>query len=111
MSKETLLKLAESKRKKEIVINGETYYVKELSAGEYATYTSTLYKQVGKNIKVSTENSRITLAILSLCDENLNSIFTMADFEAVANMPGRIIEDIAQMAEELTKSEEEAIKN
>jgi len=111
MSKANLLKLAEKIRTKEIVIDGETYLVKELNAGEYATYQSTLYKQVGKTVKIDTKDSKITIAILALCDKNLESIFTMADFEAVSKMPGSIIDDIATLAENLTKSEEEAVKN
>jgi len=111
MGKESLLKLAELIRKEKMVINGEDYYVKELNAGEYATYTGSLYKQTGKSIKVVTKDARITLAILALCNEDLSPVFTMADFEAVSKLPGRIIEDIAQLAESLTKDEEEAEKN
>jgi len=101
-------------KKEEILINGEKYLVKEMSAGEYTAYQKTLYTMVNNKPIYKVENAVKNLVLYTLHDIDGNRIFKDTDAVLLDKMPQSIVDEIYNHAAKvngLDQTEDEVEKN
>ena len=75
--------------------------VKELSAGEYMNYTTSLYKFVNGKAVPQLDNQQAKLVALACYEENGEKMFGKNDIEQINNLPATVIEKLYNAAEKL----------
>jgi predicted fused transcriptional regulator/phosphomethylpyrimidine kinase len=94
---------------KEIEINGDKYFVREMNAKDASEYESSLYKQVGNTIQYVTKNAKEKLVIKTLYDSE-GRVFKESDIELVGKLPASVVDKIFQVASKLNGLESEEVE-
>jgi len=96
---------------KEIELGGEKYLVKELSAGDFGKYQSSLIKMVNNQPVYKTENAAKNLVLYSLHNLDGTRVFEDKDSALIENLPKSVVVKIFEIASKLNGMGENAEKN
>jgi hypothetical protein len=85
---------------KEVVLPelGGSVFVRKMNAHERALYEGSVWDKNGNKISKVAQTYRERLAVLTVCDEQGNQLFTSGDIERLGKLPNTVLAAISDAA-------------